>query len=192
MGSSYLSNPLVFLIQVLFGLYILVVMLRLLLQLVRADFYNPLSQFIVKVTTPVLHPLRRIVPGVKGIDLSSLLLAWILKSLELFLIALALGLGTNLLAALIWSIPALVSLTLNIFLVALIIQVILSWVNPGGYNPAAALIHALTEPLLGPVRRMIPTTGGLDFSPMLVIIGLVLLKMLLLPPLLLLTKSPFG
>lgn len=191
MGSSYLSNPLVFLIQVLFGLYILVVMLRLLLQLVRADFYNPLSQFIVKVTTPVLHPLRRIVPGVKGVDLSSLLLAWILKSLELFLIALALGLGANLLAALIWSIPALVSLTINIFLVALIIQVILSWVNPGGYNPAAALIHALTEPLLGPVRRMIPTTGGLDFSPMLVIIGLVLLKMLLLPPLLLITKSPF-
>lgn len=191
MGSSYLSNPLVFLIQVLFGLYILVVMLRLLLQLVRADFYNPLSQFIVKITTPVLHPLRRIVPGVKGVDLSSLLLAWILKSLELFLIALALGLGANLLAALIWSIPALVSLTINIFLVALIIQVILSWVNPGGYNPAASLIHALTEPLLGPVRRMIPTTGGLDFSPMLVIIGLVLLKMLLLPPLLLITKSPF-
>ena len=192
MGSSYLSNPLVFLIQVLFGLYILVVMLRLLLQLVRADFYNPLSQFIVKVTTPVLHPMRRIVPGVKGIDLSSLLLAWILKSLELFLIALTLGLGANLLAALIWSIPALVSLTINIFLVALIIQVILSWVNPGGYNPAASLIHALTEPLLRPVRRTIPTTGGLDFSPMLVIIGLVLLKMLLLPPLLLLTKSPFA
>lgn len=191
MGSSYLSNPLVFLIQVLFGLYILVVMLRLLLQLVRADFYNPLSQFIVKITTPVLHPMRRIIPGVKGIDLSSLLLAWILKSLELFLIALALGLGANPLAALIWSIPALVSLTINIFLVALIIQVILSWVNPGGYNPAAALIHALTEPILRPARRMIPTTGGLDFSPMLVIIGLVLLKMLLLPPLLLLTKSPF-
>lgn len=191
MGSSYLSNPVVFLIQVIFGLYILVVMLRLLLQLVRADFYNPLSQFIVKVTTPVLHPIRRVIPGVKGIDLSSLLLAWLLKSAELFLIALILGLGANLLTALVWAIPALVSLTINIFLVAIIIQVILSWINPGGYNPAISLIYALTEPLLRPARRMLPTTGGLDFSPMLIIIGLILLKMLLLPPLQLLTKSPF-
>ena len=191
MGSSYLANPIVFLIQVIFGLYILVVMLRLLLQLVRADFYNPISQFIVKVTSPVLHPIRRVIPGVKGIDLSSLLLAWLLKSVELFLIALTLGLSANLLAALVWAIPALVSLTINIFLVALIIQVILSWINPGGYNPAAALIYALTEPLLRPARRMLPTTSGLDFSPMLVIIGLILLKMLLLPPLQLLAKSPF-
>ena len=191
MGSSYLANPIVFLIQVIFGLYILVVMLRLLLQLVKADFYNPISQFIVKVTSPVLHPIRRIIPGVKGIDLSSLLLAWLLKSIELFLIALTLGLGANLLVSLVWAIPALVSLTINIFLVALIIQVILSWINPGGYNPAASLIYALTEPLLRPARRILPTASGLDFSPMLVIIGLILLKMLLLPPLQLLTKSPF-
>ena len=105
MGSSYLTNPLVFLIQVLFGAYILVVMLRFLLQLVRADFYNPVSQFVVKVTTPVLTPLRRVIPGVGGLDIASIILMWLLKSVELGLVILITGSSENLLAALAWSIP---------------------------------------------------------------------------------------
>lgn len=191
MGSSYLTNPLVFLIQVLFGAYILVVMLRFLLQLVRADFYNPVSQFVVKVTTPVLRPFRQMIPGVGGIDIASIVLMWLLKSMELGLVILISGSSANLLAVLAWSIPELISLLINVFLFAILIQVILSWVNPGGYNPLSALIHGLTEPLLGPARRLIPPIGGLDLSPMLVMIGLVLLKMLLLPPLQVLMASPF-
>lgn len=191
MDGSYLTNPLVFLVQVIFGAYILVVMLRFLLQLVKADFYNPVSQFVVKVTTPPLRPLRRIVPGVAGLDIASIILMWLLKSLELALIMTIGGFGTSLLPALVWSIPELISLFINVFLFAILIQVIISWVNPGSYNPVIGLLYSLTEPLLRPARRLVPPISGLDLSPMLVMIGLVLLKMLLLPPIQLLVASPF-
>ncbi len=191
MGSGYLTNPLVFLIQVLFGAYTLVVMLRFLLQLVRADFYNPVSQFIVKATAPLLNPLRRIIPSLGGLDTASLVLAWLVKSLELMLILLVSGGTASLLAPFAWAIPELVGLAIDVFLYAILIQVILSWVNPGGYNPVIGLIDRLTSPLLRPAQRLIPPLGGLDLSPMVVMIGLVLLKMLLLPPLQLLTGSPF-
>ena len=166
-------------------------MLRFLLQWFRANFYNPLSQFVVKVTTPVLHPLRRIIPGIGGIDFASILLMWALKSLELTLMLLVVSGELNPLGPLIWSIPALIALLINVFIFAILIQVILSWVNPGAYNPATALLYSLTEPLLRPARRLIPPIGGLDLSPMLVMIGLYLLEMLLLPPLQMLTGSPF-
>ena len=103
MSDSYLTNPVVFLVQTLFGLYTAVVVIRFLLQLTKADFYNPISQFVVKVTTPALRPLRRIIPGYRGVDLSSLALAWLLKSAELALLTVILGLGRNPLGALAWS-----------------------------------------------------------------------------------------
>ena len=190
MDSNYLTNPAVFLIQTLFGLYILLVVLRFLLQTTRADFYNPISQFIVKATAPVLKPLRRLIPGFAGVDLSSLVLAWLLKSLELMLVLSLAGVGANAMGALVWSIPELVELVINIFLFAVLIQVILSWINPGSYNPATDLLYSLTEPVMRPARRLLPPMSGLDLSPMLVMIGLVLLKMLLLPPLRLITGSP--
>lgn len=191
MGNAYLTNPLVFLIQILFGTYTLVVMLRFLLQLVRADFYNPVSQFIVKITSPLLRPLRRLIPSLRGIDMASIVLMWLVKSAELLLIMLISGRAMNLLAPLAQAIPELVGLAIDVFLYAILIQVILSWVNPGGYNPVIGLIDRLTDPLLQPARRVIPAMGGLDLSPMVVMIGLVLLKMLLLPPLQLLTGSLF-
>jgi YggT family protein len=190
MGSSYFTNPVVFLIQVLFGAYILVVMLRFLLQLVKADFYNPISQFIVKATSPVLIYLRRIIPGLGGIDLSSVVFMWVLKAIELTLIVALAGLPLNLMVF-AWAVPELVRLAFNVFIFSILIQVILSWVNPGAYNPATALINSLTEPVLRPVRKIIPPMGGLDLSPMAAMIGLYLLQMLLLPPLLHLTGSPF-
>lgn len=190
MGSSYFTNPVVFLIQVLFGAYILVVMLRFLLQLMKADFYNPISQFIVKVTSPVLIYLRRIIPGLGGIDMASLFFMWILKVIELALIISLAGLPISLMLF-AWAIPELIRLAFNVFIFSILIQVILSWVNPGTYNPATALINSLTEPVLRPARRIIPPIGGLDLSPMASMIGLYLLQMLLLPPILHLTDSPF-
>jgi YggT family protein len=183
MDSGYLSDPVVFLIQVVFGLYTLIVVLRFLLQLVRADFYNPLSQFIVKATSPVLTPLRRVIPGVGGLDVSSLLLAWLLKTVELLLTYLVKGFGLLIGPALALAIPELVALVINIYLFGILILVILSWVAPGGGNPALILLYQLTAPLLEPVRRRMPDMGGLDLSPMVVMVGLVLLKMLLVPPL---------
>jgi len=183
MDSSYLTNPLSFLVQILFGFYIMIVILRFLLQLFQADFYNPISQFIVKMTSPLLTPIRRIIPGIAGLDISSLLLAWALMTIELMLVFSIAGAGFQLLASLMLAIPELVDLVINIFLFSIIIQVVLSWLGQAGYNPAVSLIYSLTEPLLRPARRLINPIGGLDLSPMLVLIGLTLLKMLLIPPL---------
>lgn len=188
--TGYLTNPIVFLIQTLFGLYAAIVALRFLLQWVRADFYNPMSQFIVRMTTPVLRPLRRFVPSYAGLDVASLVLAWLVKTLELAAVVLVAGLG-NPLGALFWSVPALVTLFINIFLFAVLIRVIFSWVNPDPYNPAVKLVDHLTAPLLEPARRWIPTVSGLDLSPLAVVIALVILEMLLIPPLNALTGSPF-
>jgi len=191
MSGSYLADPLVFLIRTLFGLYIAVVLIRFLLQWARADFYNPISQFVVRVTAPVLRPLRQIIPGYGGMDLASLVLAWALKAVELALIAGLLGHGGPLLGALAWAVPALLELVIDLFLFAILIRVVLSWVNPDPYNPAVALLDRLTDPVLSPAQRLLPPIGGIDLSPMLVMVGLVLLQMLLVPPLKALTGSPF-
>jgi YggT family protein len=192
MDSSYFTNPLVFLVQVLFGLYAVAVLLRLLFQLVRADFYNPISQFIVKITKPLVNPLRRVIPGFRGWDFASLILAWLVVALELGLVLALNGHGAQPVAALALALPELVDLLINIFLVALLIQVILSWVSPGNYNPAVGLTYSLTQPLLGPVQRLLPNMGGLDLSPMVVMLGLYLLKMLLIPPLQALVAQLLG
>ena len=191
MTGNYLTNPLIFLIQTLGGFYAFVAMLRFLLQLTKADFYNPVSQFVVKVTSPVLMPLRRFIPGFRGMDISSLVLAWLVKTAVLFLVGILAGLGLASIGAVIWSIPALVELTIDVFIYAIIIRVVLSWVNPGSANPMAILIDRLTDPIMAPVQQRLPAIGGLDLSPIAVTIGLVLLQMLLIPPLKLLTGSPF-
>jgi len=192
MGSSYFTNPLAFLIQTLFGVYIVLLLLRLLLQVVRADFYNPLSQFVVKLTDPVLRPMRRVIPGYGGVDWASLLLMWILQGIELMLLLAIAGSSLHIVGPFLWAIPQLVSLVINVYLFAILIQVILSWVAPDQYHPAVVILYRLTGPLLAPARRMLPTISGIDLSPMVVMIALVLLEMLIIPPLNALTGSPFG
>lgn len=192
MDSTYFTKPLLFLIQTAFGLYTTLVMLRFLLQWVRADFYNPISRFVVEMTTPLLRPLRRIIPGIGGMDLASLLLVWLLKTLEIFLILLIVGYGFNLAGAVLWAIPKIAELLISIFVWAILIQVIFSWIDPEGYNPAAALAHSLSEPFVRPAQQLLPPIAGMDFSPMLAAVGLKVLEMLLLPPLNVLTGSPFG
>ena len=188
--DAYLTRPVVFLIQVVFGLYTLVVLLRFLLQVVRADFHNPVSQFVVRLTAPLLKPLRRIVPAVGRYDTASLVLAWLLKSVELVIIGVLIGVGSGIPIVLLWALPALVSLTINVFLFAVLVVVILSWVNPQGYHPALLILHRLTSPLLAPARRLMPPIGGLDLSPVVVMVGLYQLEMLVVPPLMQLTGAP--
>jgi YggT family protein len=190
MGANYVTNPVIFLVQVLFGAYILVVMLRFILQLVKADFYNPVSQFIVKLTSPALKYIRRVIPGLGGIDLAAIVLMWTLKSIELAIIVTLAGLPFSYMVF-AWAVPELIKLAFNVFIFSILIQVILSWINPGAYNPATALISYIVEPILRPARKIIPHLGGLDLSPMLTLIGLYLLQMLLLPPIQVLTGSPF-
>lgn len=193
MDNTYFTKPLIFLIQTLLGAYGNLVMLRFLLQLVRADFFNPISQFLVAITAPVLRHIRRIIIPIEGLDLASFFFSWFIKALELFLIILLMGGGINLIGiSWLWAIPELVELILNIFLIAIVIQVVFSWINPAGtYNPVASLANSLAEPILEPIRDLIPIASGLDFSPMVATMLLMLLQMLVLPPLKLLTGSPF-
>lgn len=183
MNGSYFSNAGVFLIQTVFGMYILAVLLRLLLQIVRADFYNPFSQFLVKITNPVLVPLRRVIPGLFGVDLAAVLLLLALQMAKLALIGLLINQGWNLGGLLLLAVADLLALLLNVFLFSILIQVILSWVRPGEYNPLTALLHHLNEPLLAPARRLLPPISGLDLSPIVVLVALQLASMLVGAPL---------
>lgn len=182
--NGILTDALTFLIRTLFDLYIVTVALRFLLQWVRADFYNPLCQFLVKVTNPPLRPLRRIIPGYAGMDLASLVLMIVLKAVEIALLGLVVaGRVPAPLGLLVISLAEILRLIIYIFMFTIIVQVILSWVNPGAYNPATVLLYRLTEPLLAPARRLIPPMGGLDLSPLVVLILLQLTLIVIIRPL---------
>ncbi|NOX44051.1 MAG: YggT family protein [Gammaproteobacteria bacterium] len=183
MGGSYTGNAGVFLIETLFGLYILAVMLRFLLQWVRADFYNPLAQVLVKVTNPPLIPLRRIIPGFRGVDFASILLMLVLQALALILIGMVKGVAFQPAGLIVLSFTKLLSLMFNVFFFSILIQVIISWISPGSHNPVVSLVHSLNEPLMRPVRRIIPPISGLDLSPLVVMIGIQLCNMLIIAPL---------
>jgi YggT family protein len=169
----------VFLIQTVFGFYILAVMLRFLLQWVRADFYNPLVQFLVRITNPPLLPLRRIIPGYRGLDLASVALAFVLQLVEVLLVTLLFGRPLGVGGLLLLTVMELLKLLINIYLWGVIIQVVLSWVNPDPYHPAARVLAQLTAPLLRPARRWLPPISGVDLSPMLVVVALIFLSLLL-------------
>ncbi len=179
---SGLTESLIYIIQTLGQLYLLIVVLRFVLQLVRADFYNPLCQFTVKVTQPLLAPMRRMIPSVAGIDLAGLVLAVLL---QLILIGSILAIAgfpvVQLLPQILaWSLIAIGSLFLKIFFFALIISVILSWIAPGSHNPGAQLTQQITEPMLAPIRNLLPNLGGLDISPIFAFIAINLLERLVI------------
>ena len=181
MPANYYTSPLEFLITTLFSLYILAVMLRFLLGAVRADFYNPISQFLVRITNPLLLPLRRIIPGIGKYDTARLVLLLILQLISLVVIVLLRGgdiAFINLLAA---AVIKIILLMINVFIFAIFVQVILSWISPGTYNPVNALLNSLTSPVLGPIQRIIPPVSGMDLSPLFALIGLQVLKMLVAP-----------
>ena len=186
-----LNTAAVYVLQTLGSLYLLIVLLRFVLQLVRANFYNPLCQFIVKATQPLLKPLRRVIPSLFGLDMSSLVLA-ILVQLALMALTLLLTYGTtgNFIQLLIWAIIGVTALFLKIFFFALIISVILSWVAPGSHNPGAELVNQICEPALAPFRRLLPNLGGLDISPILAFMVLKLLDMLVINNLAAMTSMP--
>jgi YggT family protein len=181
LNSTYLTNPLEFLIVTLFSLYILAVMLRFLLGAVRADFHNPVSQFLVRITNPLLVPMRKVIPSLGRFDTSALLLMLLLQLVSLAVVQLLRGADIPLLGLLLAALAELVMMVLNVFMFSIIIQVILSWVNPGSYTPVTALLYSLTRPVLGPIQRIIPPISGIDLSPLFALIGLQVVRMLILP-----------
>ncbi|MCF7986237.1 MAG: YggT family protein [Methylovulum sp.] len=183
MGVNYVTDPIILVIDSIASLYILAVLLRFLLQWCGAAFYNPISQFLVKVTHPPLRLLRRFVPAIGKIDTSSLILILILQMLANFTILILKGVSIDIGALTILSITDLVSLLINIFIFAIFARAMLSWLNPGSYDSATSILVSLTDPLLNSCRRYIPDFGGIDLSPLAVLLFLQLAKMMILPPL---------
>ena len=193
MGQN-IANAGVFLVQTFFGLYILVIMLRFLIQAVKADFYNPISQGVVKLTDPGLRPLRRVIPGLRGFDLASLVLAMVIQIVALVIIFLLSSVPVpGPLRLVLWSALGLLSLTLKIYYFSLIGMIIVSWIAPYSNHPAVVLVHQLVEPICTPARKLLPPMGGLDFSVMLVFVFIILIdSFLVVQPLRVLLGIPPG
>lgn len=191
MGNPAL-NAVGFILGILFNLYATVVAVRFVMQVVKADYYNPLAQGIVKITDPVLRPMRRVIPSIKRYDTASLLLCFGVLLLKLLIFkALSLGhaptMGQSILASSIpvASIALLAVLDVlhqffNVFIYALIIQAVMSWIPGAAGNPVHALVSTISEPVLRPMRRIIPPMGGLDLTVFFTIIGLFALRIFLL------------
>lgn len=155
-----------FLVQSLGSLYLAVVILRFLLQLVRADFYNPISRFLVKATHLPSQPLRKLLPTYRSFDMASLVLAILVQWLAIQLTATINGAGiVNIFLALSWGAVGVLSLILNLYLYGLLVIIIVSWVAPQSNHPVLLLLNQLIGPAMAPFRRIIPPLGGLDLSP---------------------------
>ncbi|RKF15668.1 YggT family protein [Alginatibacterium sediminis] len=166
-----------YLINIVFDLYLMIVLLRIWLQLVRADFYNPFSQFVIKATNPVVAPLRRIIPGLGGVDWASVLIAFAVAALKW---ALLMGMT----GAISWQfLPYIAALNVvkeagTMIFWVLLLRAILSWVSQGR-SPVEYVMSQLSEPLLSPIRRVIPAIGGLDLSVLVLFIILNFLNLLM-------------
>lgn len=171
------SQIAIFLISVIFSLYIGVVLIRMLLGFARADFHNPLSQFLVKITNPVLVPMRRYIPAIGKIDTSSVLLAFGLTVLKTALLALVGYGGLNLPQILIFSVGDIIKTIIYIYIFALIIQAVISWVGSAHGNPVVPLVNSLTNPIVRPIRKFVPIVGMMDLSPL---VAILLLNVLLI------------
>lgn len=172
-----MNEIVVYLLQTGLGLYLLLVMLRFVMQLANADFYNPISQFVFKATQPLVGPLQRFLRPFGRFDSASLTLAIALQAAGVMLILALNNIASpNPVTLFLWSAIGILGLLLKIYFFALLASIILSWISPGGSNPAVYLLYQITEPVMAPVRKLLPPMGGLDFSPILVFIGINVLE----------------
>lgn len=172
------------LIRSVFSFYIVLVLIRWLLAAVRADFYNPLSQFVVKSTNPPLRIIRRFIPAIGQIDTSALILMFALQMSEIYLLALLAGFLPPIWMVALSSLKRLLLMLVWIYIAAIIAEAIMSWISPLSsqgyrYSPIQSLINSLTSPLLNPIRRMIPTIGMIDLSPLIALLLLNIVMILI-------------
>jgi YggT family protein len=165
-----MQDALIFLITTLADLYLLTFLLRFIMQWVRASYYNPLAQFVFKVTNPLVVPARRVLPSVGGLDIPTLVVLIALEVIVTFVILQIAGRPLPVPQLLLYSLLRLIALTLWFYTGALFVYVLLSWFGDRSGNPIAELLGELVEPLLKPVRRVLPPIGGLDLSPLAVIL----------------------
>jgi YggT family protein len=167
-----------FLINIVFDLFIIVALLRLWLQLVRADFYNPVSQFVARATNPLVQPMRRVIPMLGQLDLASLILALLLGVAKILTLSAINGFAIAPVQIGIFAGLSVLAQALDLLFWIVVIRALLSWFSRG-YNPMEAILHQLTEPLMAPIRRILPPMGGLDLSAMLVLIAIIFVQRLL-------------
>lgn len=175
------SNVGFFLIDTLFSIYIALIMIRMLLGVSRADFYNQISQFIVTATNPVIKPMRSIIPSMGRFDTAAIVVMLVLTIVQYSLLTALTGQSINVIALIPIAVIKLIELLLNVYIFALIIQAVISWVNPGAHsmqNPIVSVLNSLTGPVVNPIRRVMPPIGMVDLSPMAAIIGLYVLKII--------------
>ena len=184
MRTDYASDTGIFLIDTVIGLYTLVVMLRFLFQLTGADCYNPISQTVVKLSNPPLVRLRRVVPSLPGIDTAAVVLLLILEMCRIAGINLLSGHSPAIVGLVLLSVGELLKLAIYIIIFSIFIRAMLSWFSGAGYTPVLRLMHTFTEPVLKTFRRLLPVTGGLDFSPIAVFIVLMVVLKIVVHPLL--------
>jgi YggT family protein len=180
----YLANAGQILIEFIFGILVGLVVLRVLLQLVRANFHNPICQFLYKATNPVMMPLRKIIPAWRRLDIAGTVLAWTLLLIKRVLIFAMAGVMPSLAGLAVIAFADLIGFVLMLMLLLIIVRVILSFFGSASYHPVVPLVFQLTEPVLKPVRTRLPATVGFDFSPMIVLLAIMLLQALLVAPLL--------
>ncbi len=170
------QDPITLIIRTLGELYAFVVIMRFLLQMARADYYNPISQAVVKLTSVPMAPLQKLIPRMGRFDLSALILAWGVKFATLFLMFMVLDQIPNVVQLLLYAGVGVIDTLLTIMFWAVLASVIISWVAPGSYHPGPQLIQQLTEPMFALARKVIPPIGGLDLSPILIFLVIQIVK----------------
>ncbi len=181
---GYFAQAAQILLDCLFGIAIFLLVLRVLLQAARANFYNPVCQFLYKTTNPVLMPLRKLIPGWRNIDIGALLLAWLLSAIKLALIYALFGQRLGLLGLAVMAFADLLDFVLVLVIGIVFVRVLLSFISVERANPVVPLVYQITEPLLRPLRSKLPALGGLDFSPFVVTLAILLARVLIVAPLL--------
>ncbi len=165
-----MTRALIFVFETFADLYLAAFLLRFLLQWVRADYYNPLSQFILRVTAPLVVPARRIIRSVGGVDVPTLVVLIALEFAVTWIIDLLLGVRVTLGLLTMQVVLRLIALVLHVYIVAILLYAILSFLGDRGRGPVASVLDALVRPVLRPVRRVLPPVGGFDLSPLVVIV----------------------
>ncbi len=173
------ANAFTFLVGTLIDLYITAVLLRLLLQWVRADFYNPVCQFLVKVTNPVIVPLRRVIPSVWKLDTASVVTILALEIISVWVASRISSSPLDFGQIFVFSLVKLTAAVLMTYFFLIIASVILSWVGARMRHPVIPLVYQLTEPVLRPFRKIIPPIAGLDLSPLFALIAIRFLLLLI-------------
>lgn len=183
MGANFAEAG-VFLIQTFFGLYVIAVMVRFLMQAARVDYYNPISQALVKVTDPAIRPISKVIPTVRGVNFATLTVAFIIQLIAVMLCMMLYGQPFFHPLYVAWTFVGIFSLIFDIYFFSLIVMVIASWIAPHSAHPGLTLVHQLTEPVCAPARKLLPPMGGLDFSIILVFVFITIIdRILVIEPL---------